>query len=101
MATTVGECMMKRSLAKESGEQSATMAVCRLCSVMSPPSTSLTPPSTPSAKSDLTSRQSVYEELRGRGSTYDFTLVTCYVFFAELEEEGEVTTAANKKRAVK
>ena len=79
---------MKRSLAMESGEQSATMAVCRLCSVMSPPSTS-----TPSAKSDLTSRQSVYEELRERarrrGSTYDFTLVTCYVFFAELEEEGK------------
>ena len=80
-----------RSLAKESGEQSATMAVCRLCSVMSPPSASLTPSSTPSAKSDLTSRQSVYEELReSEGeSTYDFTLVTCYVFFAELEEEGK------------
>ena len=77
-----------RSLAMESGEQSATMAVCRLCSVMSPPSASLLYPtdSTP-AKSDLTSRQSVYEELRRRGSTYDFTLVTCYVFFAELEEE--------------
>ena len=74
-----------RSLAMESGEQSATMAVCRLCSVMSPPSTSLLY-STP-AKSDLTSRQSVYEELRRRGSTYDFPLVTCYVFFAELEEE--------------